>query len=192
MVRILCVRVQEAAHAGSQYPGCEALRTETEPVVAGFLTHGDPQIHRIAVSVLSVHWDMKHYVHTFRVIGLNDPDESVRQYAVHSVGWLRRGSRDRDTSRFLLGVFKDADQPAWIRETAYHGLEEIWQGFDAGHAQFVRKLRQKDAERVEEKKLGTAAETTRLGPSRENAWEDSVDWEFVGRVEQATGRDGSP
>jgi len=180
----------EAAHAGSQYPGSEALRTDSEPVVAGFLTHNDPQIRRIAVSVLSVHWDMKQYVQTFRVIGLNDPDESVRQYAVHSVGWLLRGSRDRDASRFLLGIFKDPIQPAWIRKTAYHGLEEIWQGFDVGHAKFVRKLRPKDAARAEAEKRDTAAETMRLGSGRGIAWEEFVDWEFIGRVEQATGKDG--
>jgi len=51
----------EAAHSETGYRGCESLRSEAEPVVAGFLAHDDEEIRYIAMSVLATHWDMKHY-----------------------------------------------------------------------------------------------------------------------------------
>lgn len=45
----------EAAHAETGYRGCEKLRAEAEPLVAGFLAHDDSQLRYIAISVLSTH-----------------------------------------------------------------------------------------------------------------------------------------
>lgn len=161
-------------------------------MVAGFLAHDAPMIRYIAISVLATHWDLKRYVQTFRALGQSDPDEDVRQIAVSSVGWMLRGSRDRDASRFLLGIFRDPCQPAWIRETAYHGLVEIWQGWDAAHALFIRILRRKDVLRAEAEKVSASGEKPQIDWRPENAWEEFVDWDFVAQLEQAAKGEGSP
>lgn len=182
----------KAAHFESGYHGCEVLRAEAEPVVAGFLAHDDPQIRRIAIDVLETHWDMKHHAHTFQAMGLDDPEEDVRQIAVSAVGFLLRDSHDRDASRFLLGIFQDPAQPAWIRETAYDGLVKIWQGFDAAHALFVRRLRREKSQRAEAEKTGAADERTQSGLQRESACDEFVDWDFMARVERVVKDKGSP
>jgi hypothetical protein len=171
----------ETAHSETGYRGCEGLRAEAEPVVAGFLAHEDEQIRYIAMSVLALHWDLKHYAQTFQSMGRTDPDEFVRQMAVSNVGFLLRGSRDREACRFLLGIFRDPAQPACMREEAYEGLVEIWQGWDAAQALWARKIKQKDLLRAEAERTGEGLQAERLS---ENAWEGFVDWNFVAQVEQ--------
>src|SRR5205807_9486872 len=64
----------EAAHISTGYRGCESLRAEAEPVIAGFLAHDDWGVRYGAVSVLASHWVMKQYVQILEQIGLSDPD----------------------------------------------------------------------------------------------------------------------
>jgi len=171
----------EAAHAETGYRGCESLRAEAEPVVAGFLAHDDDQIRYIAMSVLATHWDLKHYAQVFQSMAQSDPDEFVRQIAVSDVGWLLRGSRDHDAGRFLLGIFRDPVQPTRIREEAYEGLVEIWQGWNAAQALWARKLKQKDLLRSEAERAGEGLQAEQLS---ENAWKEFIDWNFVAQVER--------
>jgi len=169
----------EAAHSKTGYRGCESLRAEAEPVVAAFLTDDDDQIRYIVMSVLALHWDLKHYAQVFQSMAQTDPDEFVRQMALSNVGFLLRGSRDRDAGGFLLGIFRDPVQPGDMREEAYESLVEIWQGWNAAQALRVRKRGQKDVRRAEAERAGEGFEAA------QNAWEALVDWKFVAQVEQA-------
>ena len=162
----------EAAHAETGYRGCEALRAEAEPVIAGFLAHTDPQIRYIAVNVLAIHWDMKHYAKTFQQLALTDPEDDVRQIAVSAVGFLLRDSRDVDAARFVLGILRDPAQPAWIRESAYGALEEIWLGFGSSFALSQKRQREQTLRAASGKRL------------TEDTWEELADWDFVAQVEQ--------
>lgn len=166
----------EAAHSETGYRGCESLRAEAEPVVAGYLTHNDPAIRYIAMSVLTTHWGLTHYARAFMSMSQSDPDEFVRKIAISNVGSLLRGARDRDASRILLEIFRDPVQPAVIRGEAYESLVEIWQGYDAAHALFVR--RQKDLRWAEAERAGEGFQAA------ENAWKEFIDWNFVAQVEQ--------
>lgn len=174
----------EAAHSATGYRGCEKLRAEAEPIVAGFLAHDEPQMRYIAISVLSSHWDLSRYATLFQQMSLNDPDEYVRQIALSAVGFLLRGTRDHEATRLLTSIFRDAGQPAWIREEAYEGLVEVWQGFDAAHALFLRKLRAEKPLRTAAEQAQTKSEKTRIERRVEEMWEGFVDWDFVAQVER--------
>ncbi len=65
----------EAAHSTTGYRGCEILRAEAEPVVAGFLKHPEPNLRYIAINVLSFHWDMTRHARVFQQISQNDLDD---------------------------------------------------------------------------------------------------------------------
>ena len=176
----------EAAHADTGYRGCEKLRAEAEPIVSGFLAHDDSQLRYIAVSVLSTHWDLNQYVHVVQRMSVSDPDEHVRDIALSSVGWLLRGTRDRDGTLFLLGVFRDLGQSASTREEAYEGLVEVWQGFDAGFALFQTKLRAEEPLRAAERNAQTVEEKKQIDMRIERVWEDFVDADFLARVARET------
>jgi len=127
-----------AAHSGTGYVGCEAMRREAEPIVAGFLADDDPHLGYIAISVLATRWDRRHYAEILKRMSLLDPDERVREIATSNVGRLLRGTRDRDAVDLLSGILWDTGQPEWIRRTAYEGLLKIWHGSDACHRWFLR------------------------------------------------------
>lgn len=173
----------EAAHSTTGFRGCDNLRAEAEPIVAGFLTHNNAQLRYIAVSVLSAHWDLRRYAGAFQQMSLNDPEDDVRQIALSSVGWLLRSTKDRDATRFLLSIFRDLGQDASMRQTAYEGLVEVWQGSNAATSVFVRMRRieqplgAKSRAGEEDKGIGSESRT-------EKVWEDVVDWEFVLEVEE--------
>ena len=171
----------EAAHSETGYRGCESLRAEAEPVVAEFLAHDDDEIRYTAMSVLAVHWDLKHYAHVFQSMAQRDPDEFVREMAVSNIGFLLRGSRDRDAGRFLLQIFIDPTQPTSMREEAYEGLVEIWQGGRAAQALWARKDNQKVFLRDEAERAGEGLQAEQRS---ENAWKEFIDWTFVAQVEQ--------
>ncbi len=173
----------EAAHVSTGYPGCEGLRSEAEPVVAGFLTHAKPQIRYIAVSVLTVHWDLRHYVAVLMRMSMNDPDEWVRQIAISGTGWLLRESQNREGTRFLIGIFRNSEEPSWIRESAYDGLLEIWRGWDFAHAEWLRRLAVEQELSTAADQAQTEAERGQLEERRVRLWEEFVDWDFVARLE---------
>ena len=172
----------EAAHVSTGYAGCESLRLEAEPVVAGFLTHAEPQIRYIAVSVLTVHWDLRHYVDALMRMSMNDPDEWVRQIAISGIGVLLQGSQDRDGTRFLIGLFQNSEERSWIRQTAYDGLLEIWRGWEFAHAEYLRRLAYEQELRGAADQAPTEAERGQLEERRARLWEEFVDWDFVARL----------
>jgi hypothetical protein len=99
---------------------------------------------------------------------LTDPDDDVRQIALSSVGYLRRSTKDVGTARFLLSIFQDTAQDPSMRQTAYEGLVEGWQGGDAWLA-VIRKI--------------IEAERRSPGLKRDKIWESVVNWDFVRLVE---------
>jgi len=188
----------EAAHVSTGYRGCESLRVEAAPVIAGFLAHDHWGVRYGAVSVLAHHWDMKQCAPTLQQMGLSDPDEFVRHLAVSAVGWLLRDSRDADATQYLLGIFRDPAQPAWVREEAYEGLVGIWQGEDTAHALYMRKSERKQVRRGDAERAGWGVQGGRQTPldreaiaraveAYENVWEEFVDWNFVAQIEKEAG-----
>ena len=172
----------EALHSGTGFRGCETLRMEAEPVIAGYLMNDDSSLRWLAVSVLSAHWDLRRYADVFQQMSLSDSDDSVRKIALSSVGWLLRSTKDHNAARFLLSIFRDPGQDASMRQTAYKGLVEVWQGANAAHTVFMSMMR------IEESlgAAGRAGEEDRGIGSRsrtEKAWEDVVDWGVVSEVE---------
>ncbi|HEU5298685.1 MAG TPA: hypothetical protein VFW08_04240 [bacterium] len=117
----------EAAHGTTGYPGCEKLRTEAEPTVAGFLHHPEPSIRYIAINVLSFHWDLQTYVDTLLQTSQNDPADEVRQIALSAAAWLARGTRHPAVAKELLSIIEDATRSAQERAYAYHDLVTVWQ-----------------------------------------------------------------
>ncbi len=174
----------EAAHSETGYRGCEILRAEAEPVVAGFLVHPKPNMRYIAIMVLALHWDLSRYARAFQRISQSDVDDSVRAIALRSVGLLLRGTRDYDAARLLLSIFRDSAQEAGARETAYEGLVDVWHGSDAYYALFLRKRRAEEPLREEAEKAKTEGEKIEVERRLDRLWEDFVDWDFVAQVER--------
>jgi hypothetical protein len=145
----------EALHSGTGFRGCEILRAEAAPVVAGFLKHRISRFRYIAVSVLSAHWDLVRYATTFQRMALRDPDDSVRKIALSSVGYLLRDTRDRNATKLLLHIFRDFGESAPTRQIAYEGLVEVWQGFHAWH-QLIMTIMEREQ---------------RLGRESDKSWE---------------------
>ncbi len=172
----------EAAHSTTGFHGCDNLRAEAEPVVAGFLTHTDPDLRYIAINVLSAHWDLSKYADVFRQMTLSDPDDDVRLIALSSVGWLLRSTRDHNATKFLLTIFHDPGQDTLIRRTAYEGLVEVWQGEKAATRVF---LKMGDIEHPSRGVGSKTGEQDRIGSKLRTGktWEDVVDWDFVRQVE---------
>jgi hypothetical protein len=177
----------EAARVATGYRGCEHLRCEAEPVVAGFLAHDDPRMRYIAISVLSVHWDLSRHAESLKRMCLLDPDEWVRQIAVSGLGWLLRGTRDRKATHLLMGIVRDADQPEWIRETSYEGLLEIWHGADTAHRWFLEVMRGQEQVRAAAERAETDDATMEVERQAERVWQDFVDWEWLSQLEQGGG-----
>lgn len=151
----------EAAHSSTGYRGCERLRAEAEPVVAKFLAHEDPELRRIAISVLSVHWNLAKYARVLQQMSLDDPDEFIREISLDSMSFLLAGTRDPHAARFLIDVLRDTHQPDAMRQTAYEGLVEVWEGLLAANGIY--------------KKFHQAA--------FDEGWEALVDWESVDRIQ---------
>jgi len=81
-----------------------------------------------------------------------------------------------------LSIFRDLGQDASMRQTAYEGLVEVWQGSNAATSVFVRMRQIEEPLGAEGK---AAEEDKRIGSKlrTEKVWEDVVDWKFVAEVE---------
>lgn len=174
----------EAAHFDTGYAGCDSLRREAEPIIVGFLAHDDPQIRYIAISVLTVHWDLRQHAGVLTRMGLSDPAEEVRQIAVSGLGWLLRGTLDKDATHLLIGILRDCTVPEFIRETAYEALLEVWHGFKTAHKMFLRRLEAEELLRAAAGSAETDEERAQIEQQAGMVWQDFVDWDFVTRLEQ--------
>jgi HEAT repeat protein len=173
----------EAAHSTTGYRGCEILRAEAEPVVAGFLADPEPNLRYIAIGVLSFHWDMTRYARVFQQVSQGDRDDSVRGMALSAMGWLLRGTRDHEAAQLLINMLRDSTQEALDRKHAYEELVLVWQGWDASTALSVRKTEREKPLREAAKKATTRSERMEIERHMDRAWEDFVDWDFVAQVE---------
>lgn len=174
----------EAAHFDTGYAGCDSLRREAEPVIVDFLANDDPQIRYIAISVLTVHWDLRQHAGVLKRMGLSDPAEEVRQIAVSGLGWLLRATQDKSAIQFLIGILRDSSQPEWIRETAYEGLLEVWHGFNAAHAMFLQRLEAEKLSRAAGEGAETEHERGQTERQAGTVWQDFVDWDWVAKLER--------
>jgi hypothetical protein len=174
----------EAAHSTTGYRGCEILRAEAEPVVAGFLAHPEPNLRYIAISVLSFHWDMTRYARVFQQISQNDLDDDVRGIALGAMSWLLRGTRDHEAARLLLSILRGSTQEALDRKWAYEELVLVWQGWDASRVLSVKKTEREKPIREAAKEATTWKERMEIEKGLDRAWEDIVDWGFVAQVER--------
>jgi hypothetical protein len=174
----------EAAHSTTGYRGCEILRAEAEPVVAGFLVHPEENLRYIAIGVLSFHWDMTRYARVFQQISQGDLDDSVRGMALSAMGWLLRGTRDHEAAQLLINILRDSAQEALDRKQAYEELVLVWQGWDASTALSVRKTEWEKPLREAAKKATSKDERDGARRRLDRIWEDFVDWDFVAQVER--------
>jgi hypothetical protein len=174
----------EAAHSTTGYRGCEKLRAEAEPVVAGFLVHPDEDLRYIAISVLSFHWDMTQYARTFQRISQTDEEDYVRGIALNAMTWVLRDSRDHEATRFLLGILRDSAQEPQTREDAYEGLVLVWKGRDASRILSVQKRQAEEPMREAEKRATSWSEKLEIDRRIDKVWENFVDWDFVAQVER--------
>ncbi len=147
-----------------------ARLTQLEPEILQFLKHPNREIRAEALSVLSLSWDLRKHRALYEHLLLKDPDESVRDTAATSLGYVLRGTRDRRAVRLLSRTLRDRTETCSVRHNAYEALYDLW---------FYRPRR---PSRPHRHFLDLFLKTL----NDPGGWEAGVDWSLVAAIERGT------
>lgn len=95
---------------------------EAKPDVETFLTHPAPELRYIALNVLTFHWMCSEHRETCKRFILHDEDSDNRRMGVAGLGALMEGTRDPETLRLLLKVFRNEAEEWDVRDAAYSSV----------------------------------------------------------------------
>lgn len=92
-------------------------------VARTFVSHADPCIRRVALSVLFARWGQTaEYAELCESIAWHDADPEVRCTALYRLGDCNRKTNDTRIGKLLAETALDNSQPVRIRKAAYHAL----------------------------------------------------------------------
>lgn len=178
----------------------EAGFTDAEPDIVPFLEHEDPELRYIAVSVLTLHWDMARYRNEIERILVSDSEVHVRRMAVAGLGFVFRETRDPRATSLLLQKLRDAAEDGSVRRVAYEALLDVWlpeskrsrdrdariqEGFAVlGESLTHAERLQKAMEVPEPFRDSELAELSEQSEKSGKEWEQRVDWDLVAAIER--------
>ena len=124
------------------------------------------------------------FVNACRIIGVTDPDESVRVHAIGSYGKALQSSQDPAASQFLADLVKDRRISSGVREAAYWALREIQLGLtEEDNVTQLASLLKIALSKMSMNMTEEQVKTTLLSHGRypESIWDsaDKIDWSFV-------------
>ncbi len=126
----------------------------------------------------------RRFVDACRQLAGNDPNDLVRQVAIHSFGEALRSSKDVSACRFLAAIVNSALNSEQVRRAAYFALREVHLGLT--EEDFVRSNAALMKEALHELPLGMSEEEVKRvvlcgGRFPGNVWDtaEKIDWDFV-------------
>jgi hypothetical protein len=115
---------EQARRRWEELAGAYATQMESSQAAAEqFLDHSEANLRRAAIQVLASKWQAKEILAAkCEMMLVNDPDISVRQCAVHALGWCYLGTDDSRVGCLLANIVCDNSAPQELRTVSYRGL----------------------------------------------------------------------
>lgn len=98
---------------------------QAEFSVVRFLRSEEPDLRKIALSTLLLHWGLKQYKEMALKIAKSDPDPGVRDMAISSLGSVFQTSDDKNLIDLMKQCLSNKNEHWMVREAAKSALEKI-------------------------------------------------------------------